>query len=76
MTTKINEIGPIPNNIIKIREEKLLSTTDLARKVGLAPTTIRRIEKGGICRIETKRKILAALGLSIEDKKLVFPNED
>ncbi len=56
----------------KMREDLLLSKSELARKAGVSVLTIDRIEKGGRCRMETKRKILLALGLSLKDKNGVF----
>ncbi|GMR04182.1 MAG: hypothetical protein BMS9Abin23_0071 [Thermodesulfobacteriota bacterium] len=50
----------------------LLSKTELARKAGLSPLTIDRIEKGFACRLDTKRKIIRALGLKVSDKDKVF----
>jgi len=49
-----------------------MSKAELARQAGLSTLTIDRIEKGHACRIDTQRKILAALGLSVEDKNLIF----
>jgi transcriptional regulator with XRE-family HTH domain len=63
----------IPNNIRKIREDKLLSLTEIARRTGLTPLTVKRVEENGTGRMETKRKILEALGVEIEDLKKVFP---
>jgi hypothetical protein len=34
--------------------------------------TLDRIEKGQDCRLATKRKILLALGLTIEQKRTLF----
>jgi len=60
-------------NRLKIyRERILLSKTELARKAGLSTLTIDRIEKGFPCRLDTKRKIIRALGLTISDKDKVF----
>ncbi len=60
-------------NRLKIyRERILLSKTELARKAGLSTLTINRIEKGFPCRLDTKRKIISALGLNISDKDKVF----
>jgi hypothetical protein len=39
----------------------------------VALRTIHSVEKGMNCRMDTKRKILLALGLRFEDKDLVFP---
>jgi DNA-binding XRE family transcriptional regulator len=63
------------NTIKKIREKLLMSKAELARIAGISPLTIDRLEKGMDCRIETKRKIILALGYSLSDKGLVFANE-
>ena len=61
-------------NIVKeIREELLMSKAELARKAGVSPLTIDRIEKGKSCRMETKRKIILALGYHLSDKDKIFP---
>ena len=60
------------NNVKKIREAKMLSRSELARMAGISPLTLQRIEKGKDCRMATKRKILLALGLSIEQKHTLF----
>ena len=56
----------------KFRESLLLSKAELARKAGLSPLTIDRIEKGKSCRPETKRKVLIALGLKLVDREKIF----
>lgn len=65
----------ISNNLKTIRESKLISKTELARKAEVSALTIARIEKGEKCRLETKRKILIALGYSLDDKDKVFQTE-
>ena len=60
------------NNVRKMREAKMLSKSELARLAGISPLTLDRIEKGKECRLATKRKILLALGLTIEQKHTVF----
>ncbi len=60
------------NSVKRIREAKMLSKTELAKLAGISPLTIDRIEKGKICRLATKRKILLALGLKIAQKHRVF----
>lgn len=61
-------------NIVKqIREELLMSKAELARKAGVSPLTIDRIEKGKNCRMETRRKIILALGYKLADKDRIFP---
>ena len=60
------------NDVKKIRESKMLSKAELARIAGILPLTIDRIERGKICRLATKRKILLALGVKITQKHRVF----
>ena len=60
------------NTVKKIREELLLSKAELARKAGVSPLTIDRIERGKDCRMETKRKIILALGYNLSDKEKLF----
>ena len=60
------------NIVKKIREELLMSKAELARKAGVSSLTIDRIEKGKSCRMETKRKIILALGYNLADKSKVF----
>jgi len=60
------------NSVKKMREAKMLSKTELARLAGISLLTLNRIEEGKDCRMETKRKILLALGLSIEQKQTLF----
>lgn len=66
------ESSKFNNNVKKIRESKMMSKAELARNTGLSVQTIDRIEKGHFCRLDTKRKILVALGLKLEDRKKVF----
>ncbi len=61
------------NQVQKIRESQLMSKAELARKAGVSPLTIDRIERGAACRLTTMRKIILALGLSLEDREKVFP---
>ena len=60
------------NIVKKIREELLMSKAELARKAGVSSLTIDRIEKGKSCRMETKRKIILALGYDLTEKDKVF----
>lgn len=60
------------NNVKKIRESRMLSKAELARKAGVSSLTIDRIERGEACRLETMRKIILALGFSLEEKDKVF----
>jgi len=61
------------NNSLKAtREALLMSKAELAREAGVSPITIARIEKGMPCRMETKRKIILALGLKLSEKDKIF----
>lgn len=60
------------NCIKAIREQLLMSKTELARKAGVSPLTIDRIEQGKECRLETKRKLILALGYSLSDRDKIF----
>jgi DNA-binding XRE family transcriptional regulator len=60
------------NNVQRFREALMMSKAELARKAGLSTLTIDRIEAGRPCRLDTKRKILLALGLKVADKDQVF----
>ena len=66
--------GTLGQNLVKnIREELLMSKAELARKAGVSPLTIDRVEKGMSCRMETKRKIILALGYKLTNKDKIFP---
>jgi DNA-binding XRE family transcriptional regulator len=60
------------NSLSKVRESLLMSKAELARKANVSPITIARIERGETCRVETKRKILLALGYKLSDKNKIF----
>jgi len=60
------------NNVQRFREALMMSKAELARKAGLSTLTIDRLEAGRPCRLDTKRKVLLALGLRISDKDRVF----
>jgi predicted transcriptional regulator len=62
------------NNLKQIRAKVMLSKAELARKAGVSVLTITRVEQGMECRMETKRKILQALGHKITDKNKIFPD--
>lgn len=63
------------NQLQKIREERLISKSELAREAGVSLLTINRIENGKSCRMDTKRKIVIALGYDISQKDKVFPED-
>lgn len=66
----------LKNNVKAIRESRLMSKSELARKAGISVLTVGRIERGEDCRMETMRKIILALGYSLEDKHKVFQDQD
>jgi DNA-binding XRE family transcriptional regulator len=63
------------NNVQRFRESLMMSKAELARKAGVSTLTIDRVEAGRPCRLDTKRKILLALGLKVGDKDRVFGPE-
>ena len=67
------ELTADPNNHVQqLREDRLMSKAELARRAGVSVLTIDRVERGQNCQLETKRKIILALGLKVQDKDKVF----
>jgi DNA-binding XRE family transcriptional regulator len=64
------------NPVREARIEQMMSKAELARRAGLSVLTIDRVEKGLGCRMDTKRKILEALGRSLADRVRVFGEEE
>lgn len=64
------------NNVRKMRTERMMSKAELARRAGMSTLTIDRVERGLPCRMDTKRKILEALGLKPTDRVAVFGDEE
>ena len=64
------------NNVQRFRESLMMSKAELARRAGLSTLTIDRLEAGRPCRLDTKRKVLLALGLKVTDKDRVFGSAD
>ena len=62
------------NPLKNYREKLFLSKAELARKAGISTLTIDRVEKGKSCRLETKRKIILALGLTLAEGQKIFGN--
>ena len=60
------------NNVRNLREAKMMSKAELAREAGISALTIDRVEKGFPCRMDTKRKIIKALGMGLEERESVF----
>lgn len=68
--------GQKRNTLRELREAQMLSKAELARRAGVSPLTIDRIERGRPCRMDTKRKIILALGLRLSDRVDVFGDGD
>ncbi len=66
----------ITNSVRQIRESKMMSKAELARKADVTVQTIDRIEKGNECRLDTKRKIILALGYKLADRTRIFEDEN
>ena len=64
------------NSVRKIRESKMMSKAELARKANVTVQTIDRIEKGNTCRLDTKRKIILALGFKLGDRAKIFLDDE
>ncbi|MDP2340017.1 MAG: helix-turn-helix transcriptional regulator [Deltaproteobacteria bacterium] len=73
-TTAENEAvkNRLKNNVRRLREDRLLTKAELARKAGVSTLTIDRVESGQPCRMDTKRKIILALGMTVAEKDQVF----
>jgi len=67
---------PSANHVRKHRVERMMSKAELARRAGISTLTIDRVERGLCCRMDTKRKILEALGLKPVDRARVFPGSE
>ena len=64
------------NSVRQIRESKMMSKAELARKADVTVQTIDRIEKGNECRLDTKRKIILALGYKLTDRTRIFEEKN
>ena len=60
------------NKVKSFREDQMMSKAELARKAGISVQTLNRIERGEVCRVDTQRKILEALNLTVKDKNKLF----
>ena len=61
------------NRVRELRENRLMTQSQLARRARVALRTVHSVEKGLKCRMDTKRKILLALGCSFDERHSVFP---
>jgi DNA-binding XRE family transcriptional regulator len=60
------------NAIASLRSERGWTQVRLAQEARIAWRTVWAVEHGQPCRIPTQRRILEALGLTWEDRALVF----
>jgi len=60
------------NSVRQVREALMMSKAELSRKANVSPITLSRIEKGMPCRMDTKRKIVLALGYRLSDREKIF----
>jgi DNA-binding XRE family transcriptional regulator len=60
------------NSVRQIREALMMSKAELSRKANVSAITLSRIEKGMPCRMDTKRKIVLALGYRLSDRDKIF----
>jgi len=60
------------NSVRQVREALMMSKAELSRKANVSPITLSRIEKGMPCRMDTKRKIVLALGYRLSDRDKIF----
>ena len=65
--------GLVLNRVKEVREGLLISKSELANRAGVSTLTIDRVEKGKSCRMDTKRKIILALGYDLSGKVKIFP---
>jgi predicted transcriptional regulator len=52
------------NPLKAVRETLMISRSELARKAGVSVLTVGRIEEGRPCRLDTKRRLVEALGFN------------
>ncbi len=64
------------NSLRTYREKVFLSKAELARKAGISEITVDRVESGKSCRLETKRKIILALGLELSEAGKIFGTDN
>jgi transcriptional regulator with XRE-family HTH domain len=65
---------------VKARESHLLGVLELANKADVTFKTLSRVEKGQSVKLVSLRKVISALGLTIEEalaqRMIVMENED
>jgi len=64
------------NRVRELRQDRMMSKAELARRAEVTVQTIDRIEKGKDCRLDTKRKIILALGFELGERSRIFNSEE
>jgi predicted transcriptional regulator len=66
---------PAYNPLKAVRERLMISRAELARMAGVSVLTLGRIEEGKPCRLDTKRRLVKALGFNpwLNNEKGSFP---
>jgi transcriptional regulator with XRE-family HTH domain len=67
------------NAFVKARESHLLGVLELANKADVTFKTLSRVEKGQSVKLVSLRKVIKALGLTIEealDKRMIIMEDD
>jgi transcriptional regulator with XRE-family HTH domain len=59
-------------NLGNFREQRLISRAEMARKTGLSPLTINKLEGGRVCRPDTAKKILESLEIYLTGNSFVY----
>ncbi len=62
----------VRNRVRELRENRLMTQVQLAKKAKVAVRTIQSVEKGMDCRMVTKRKLLFAFDLSLDQMSQLF----
>ncbi len=62
----------VRNRLRELRESRLMTQVQLAKKAKVAVRTIQSVEKGMDCRMVTKRKLLYAFDLSLDQMGQLF----
>jgi len=62
------------NNLKLYRQSYNMTTTKFAQILNISPRTLYRIEHYTPCRVETKRKILAGLGIPARKVSEIWPD--
>lgn len=68
-------LPPAPNRIRELRQARLWTQRQLAGRARVALRTVCNVERGHVCRMDTKRKLLGALGLEHTEWMNVWPCE-